>query len=48
MSWPGGSTGLEIDKLFLDARTKIIYGELDAKGGLDKAAATANALLGCK
>lgn len=48
LSWPGGAKGLEIDRLFLDTRTKIIYGELDAKEGLDKAAATANALLGCK
>jgi len=48
LSWPGGAKGLEIDKLFLDTRTKIIYGELDAKEGLNKAAATANGLLGCK
>jgi multiple sugar transport system substrate-binding protein len=42
---PGGSVGLEIDRIFLDARTKIIYGNVDAKTGLDKAAESANKLL---
>jgi multiple sugar transport system substrate-binding protein len=43
--WPGGKTGLEIDRVFLDARTKIIWGEVGVKEGLDKAVADANALL---
>ncbi len=48
LSWPGGSKGLEIDRNFLSERTKIIYGDEDAKTGLDKAAADANSMLtGC-
>ncbi len=43
--WPGGVVGLEIDRLFLDMRTKIIWGEIGVKEGLDKAVATCNALL---
>jgi multiple sugar transport system substrate-binding protein len=42
---PGGSTGLEIDKIFIDTRTKIIYGSLDPKAGLDKAVSDCNKLL---
>ncbi len=42
---PGGSTGLEIDRIFLDTRTKIIYGNVDAKEGLDSAAEASNKLL---
>jgi len=42
---PGGSTGLEVDKIFIDTRTKIIYGSLDPNTGLDKAVADCNKLL---
>lgn len=42
---PGGSVGLEIDKIFMDARTKIIYGSIDPKTGLDKAVVDCNKLL---
>jgi len=42
---PGGSTGLEIDKIFIDTRTKILYGSLDPKTGLDKAVGDCNKLL---
>jgi multiple sugar transport system substrate-binding protein len=48
LSWPGGSKGLEIDRTFLDTRTKIIYGEIGAREGLERAAASSNELLGCK
>lgn len=43
--WPGGEAGLEIDRIFLDMRTKIIWGEIGVKEGLDKAVDEANALL---
>jgi len=43
--WPGGTAGLEIDRIFLDMRTKIIWGEIGVKEGLDKAVETCNALL---
>lgn len=43
--WPGGAAGLEIDRVFLDMRTKIVWGEIGVKEGLDKAVATCNALL---
>ena len=43
--WPGGEIGLEIDRLFLDMRTKIIWGEIGVKEGLDQAVATCNNLL---
>lgn len=45
LAMPGGATGLEVDKIFLDARTKIIYGSLDPKTGLDKAVSDCNRLL---
>ena len=43
--WPGGEIGLEIDRLFLDMRTKIIWGEIGVKEGLDEAVETCNNLL---
>lgn len=48
LAWPGAAKGLEIDRMFLDRRTKIIYGDLDAREGLKELADAANALLGCK
>lgn len=44
-AWPGGSIGLEIDKLYLNTRTEIIHGDIDALEALDKLADTCNALL---
>lgn len=43
--WPGDEVGLEIDRLFLDTRTKIIWGEADVKAGLDQAVTRSNELL---
>jgi multiple sugar transport system substrate-binding protein len=47
VSWPG-SRGPEVDKLMLNWRDKILYGEVGAKEGLDKAVAEISPLLpGC-
>jgi len=44
-SWPGGSAGLEIDRLYLNTRTKIIMENLPAGPALKKLTDDCNALL---
>ena len=44
-AWPGGSAGLEIDRLYRDTRTEIIHGDINAREALDKLAEACNALL---
>jgi hypothetical protein len=48
ISWPG-SKGLEADKRMLNWRDKILFGEVQTKEGLEKAAAEVAPLLpGCR
>jgi multiple sugar transport system substrate-binding protein len=44
-NWPGGPAGLEIDRLYVNKRTEIIHGNLDAQRTLDQLAADCNKLL---
>lgn len=44
-SWPGGSAGLEIDRLYINKRLEIIHGNLDVKSTLDKLVEDSNRLL---
>jgi hypothetical protein len=48
LSWPGAAKGMEVDRIFLNTRNKIRFGEVSAKEGLEKATQQSNALLGCK
>ena len=48
LSWPGAGKGMEVDRIFLNTRNKIRFGETGAKEGLERAAQQSNALLGCK
>jgi multiple sugar transport system substrate-binding protein len=43
--WPGGSAGLEIDRLFINKRLEIIHGTIDVSGTLNQLAADCNKLL---
>jgi multiple sugar transport system substrate-binding protein len=44
-NWPGGSTGLEIDRMYINKRTEIIHGNLDPAKTLNQLAADCNKLL---
>lgn len=44
--WPGGSTGLEIDSLFLSGRTELLHSNLNVQEKLTQMAEECNALLG--
>jgi len=48
LSWPGAAKGMEVDRIFLNTRNKIRFGEVSAKEGLERAAQQSNALLGCR
>jgi hypothetical protein len=44
-AWPGGSAGLEIDRLYINKRLEIIHGNLDVTSTLNQLAADCNKLL---
>jgi multiple sugar transport system substrate-binding protein len=44
-AWPGGSAGLEIDRLYINKRLEIIHGNLDVVSTLNQLAADCNKLL---
>lgn len=44
-SWPGGSAGLEIDRLYINKRLEMIHGNLDVKSTLDQLVVDCNRLL---
>lgn len=44
-AWPGGSAGLEIDRLYINKRLEIIHGSLDVKSTFEKLVEDCNSLL---
>jgi multiple sugar transport system substrate-binding protein len=44
-AWPGGSAGLEIDRIYINKRLEVIHGNLDVASTLNQVAADCNKLL---
>ncbi len=44
-AWPGGSAGLEIDRLYIDTRLSLIHGDGDVQAAYDKLVESCNNLL---
>ena len=44
-AWPGGSAGLEIDRLYIDTRLSLIHGDGDVQAAYDTLVETCNDLL---